>query len=226
MPDYSISVIIPCGGTGERMGGKEKKQFLRLNGNTVLNHAMAPFLSCQRLKQMVVCLPPEDLKHPSLIRRDAVTYTAGGASRAASVHKGFCALKGLSATDIVLIHDGVRPFPTPDLIERVILKTAQEGAVVPVVPVTDTLKRVRDEVVVRTLERSEVVAVQTPQGFHYGILHEAYEKDDFTKRRFTDEAMLVEELGRPVHTVVGDERNIKITTPFDLEVARVIVGGR
>ena len=147
-----------------------------------------------------------------------VTVVAGGATRDASVRAGLLALP--EAVDTVLIHDAARPFTPVEVYERVIaaLDTGAD-AVIPAVPVADTIKRVADGIVMATLDRADLVAVQTPQGFRVATLRAAHEQQTHT---VTDDAMLVETMGVPVHVVAGSHDAFKITTAFDLTVARAM----
>ncbi|MEJ2202073.1 MAG: 2-C-methyl-D-erythritol 4-phosphate cytidylyltransferase, partial [Desulfuromonadaceae bacterium] len=130
------------------------------------------------------------------------------------------------ADDILLIHDGVRPFFPSRALDGVIETAARVGACVVGVPVKDTIKEVRDGLICSTPERSRLWQAQTPQGFRYQIIHAAYERAQQEGWRGTDDASLVERLGLPIAMVEGDYRNIKITTPDDLELARVFLAER
>ena len=150
----------------------------------------------------------------SLSYRDKLTLVVGGAKRQDSVRQGLYHLS--QAMEIVLVHDAARPFAPPDLISRVIGVTRKHGACVPVLSVTDTVKEVSEELVVRTVAREGLVLAQTPQGFDVSLLKRAFaqaEKDGFYG---TDEAALVERLNEPIHVVSGDKANIKITEKEDL----------
>jgi 2-C-methyl-D-erythritol 4-phosphate cytidylyltransferase len=135
-------------------------------------------------------------------------------------------LEGLKAEigDIVLIHDGARPLVTQELIERVVDAARETGAAVPAVPLDDTIKEAEKNRVVRTLDRSRLFRVQTPQGFALGLLQKALERAKAEGAEGTDEASLVERLGLPVALVPGDPRNIKITSPLDLTMAEAFLG--
>jgi len=213
-----LFVIIPASGSGTRFGGAQKKQFTTLSaGETVLAKTVKVFLSLSNVKQIVVCLPVEELDEAILPQDRRVLRVAGGETRSTSVYHGFVALQP-PADSIVLVHDGVRPNVTVALIKLVAAAAKKFGAAIPVLPVTDTIKQIgKNEDILATLERSQLRAVQTPQGFRADILANAYAKVNFRQVTFTDEAMLVEQAGQVVMTVPGDSNNIKMTTLADRE---------
>jgi 2-C-methyl-D-erythritol 4-phosphate cytidylyltransferase len=203
-------VVLVAAGEGRRFGGP--KAFLDLEGRTLLERAAAPFAS---LADRVAVVREGDLGRARL---DGWKVVAGGARRRDSVENGLAALD--PETDVVLVHDAARPLVSRALVERVLAAASLHPAVVPAVPVTDTVKRVRGKAVVETLERASLVAVQTPQAFGVALLRRALRA---TGEDATDEAALVEGLGEPVVTVEGDPRNIKLTTPLDLDLIRALL---
>ncbi len=211
-----LFVIIPAGGSGTRFGGAQKKQFTTLSpGETVLAKTVSIFLAMSNVKRVVVCLPVEELDEAILPQDRRVIRVAGGETRSISVYHGFVALQP-PAEAIILVHDGVRPNVTMALIKAVSIAAKKVGAAIPVLPVTDTIKQIgKDAQVLTTPERSQLRAVQTPQGFRADILEKAYAKINFRQATFTDEAMLVEQAGQTVMTVPGDPANIKMTTVAD-----------
>jgi 2-C-methyl-D-erythritol 4-phosphate cytidylyltransferase len=146
----------------------------------------------------------------------------GGTTRADSVKRGLMAIRSATA-DIVAVHDGVRPFVTVAEIEHVVSAAELDGAAILVAPVTDTIKQVSDDSVVKTLERRELRRALTPQCFRYELLRKAYEHADVNDPSLTDESALVEKTGAPVTTIEGSNRNIKITTPQDLLIAETFL---
>ena len=211
--------IIPAAGMGSRFGGKTKKQFLRLKGKSLLDWTLDCFLKTRIFQRIVVCLPVGEL---TLIRPPSVgasiSYIEGGATRAESVYNGFCHLH-LRDDDIVLVHDAVRPLLSSDLIRRVAKEAGEKGSTIPVIPVSDTIKEIKDGVVSKTIDRSRLAAAQTPQGFPAGVLKKVYKKLKLNDPQWTDEAMMVEAIGEKVHAVEGELRNIKVTTAEDLRMA-------
>lgn len=229
-----VVAILPAAGLGTRMGrstaetsGVSRKQFMLLAGAPILLHTLRKFLACPSVSEIVVALRREDLGWFSeLLEREGpgkpVRLVEGGHSRQQSVQNALAALS--PDTDLVAVHDAVRPFIEPGTIEKVIQEAAQTGAaIVGIVPV-DTVKQVRGNKIHATLPRERLVLAQTPQVFRYGLLREAFERasqDGFTG---TDESSLVERLEKvEVSVVPGSDRNIKITKPSDMELARLLL---
>lgn len=217
-------VIIPAGGSGQRFGSSTPKQFLVLGEDTLLNVTLKRFLAQSDVAQIVVSLPVEHLNHSSLLIDDRIDYVEGGQSRSESVYNGFQALKSVQPRDVVLVHDAARPFPSTSTIQSVAQSTQKVGSAIPVVPVTDTIKTKDDKgCVLKTIPRSELFAVQTPQGFLVQNLQKAYQDLDFASPTYTDESMLMEAIGVSVAMVEGNVENFKITAPFDLQIAESIL---
>jgi 2-C-methyl-D-erythritol 4-phosphate cytidylyltransferase len=215
------SVLIVAAGAGKRFGGP--KQFAYLRGQPVLEWTLERFQAHEAIDEIVLVLPDEqDLKHYRLRYPKIVDTVRGGDRRQDSVWQGFRLIKG-SETGIVLVHDGARPLVSPELIDRIIAAARVLGAAVPVLPVEETVKEVRDGSVVRTLDRSSLVRVQTPQGFLYPLLKRALEAARKDRFQGTDEASLAERAGIPVGAVDGEPRNIKITTPVDIKIAEALL---
>jgi 2-C-methyl-D-erythritol 4-phosphate cytidylyltransferase len=152
-----------------------------------------------------------------------VSVAKGGEKRQDSVLSGFRQIDPTRA-EIVLVHDGVRPLVSRELIDRIIAAVQEKEAVVPAVPLKDTVKRVDGQEVKQTLEREKYFRIQTPQGFIYSVLKVAFDKAGEENFYGTDEAVLVERTGKKVYIVQGDPKNIKITTPEDIKVAEVFLG--
>jgi 2-C-methyl-D-erythritol 4-phosphate cytidylyltransferase len=216
-----VSAIIVAAGAGKRFG--QKKQFAYLRAKPVLEWTLERFEAHPEIGTIVLVLPDEqDHKHYRLRYAKIVDIVRGGERRQDSVWQGF-RLLAASAPEVVLVHDGARPLVPADLISRVIAAARGTGAAVPVLPVEETIKEVRDGRVARTVDRSFLARSQTPQGFRYDVLSRAL--DAARKERFcgTDEAVLVERLGLAVTAVPGDPRNIKITTPIDIPIAEALL---
>src|SRR6185369_2195787 len=146
----------------------------------------------------------------------------GGMTRADSVKRGLMAIRAATA-EIVAVHDGVRPFVTVEEIDATVAAARTDGAAILVAPVTDTIKQVNDQRIVKTLDRGELRRALTPQCFRYELLRQAYQAADITDPSVTDESVLLETLGIPVSIVEGSPRNIKITTVEDLTSAEAIL---
>ena len=222
----SVGVIIVAAGRGARMGSALPKQLLDLGGRTILRRSVEAFDGHPRVSQMVVVLPP-DLVGQGATLVGATTrpcvVVAGGERRQDSVRSGLTALP--AGPEVVLVHDAARPFADRALIDRVIDATEKTGAAVPAVAVRDTVKRVdlARRVVAATIPREEIWLAQTPQGFRRPVLTAALAAGT-PDGQATDEAMLAEQLGQAVSVVPGDDRNLKVTTPEDLDAARRQLG--
>lgn len=211
------AVLIVAAGEGRRFGGA--KQFAPLGGRPVLAWSVAAFAGHPRVDEIILVLPPGRDGAPFLALDPKVRASVeGGPRRQDSVRNGFACLAG-DGQAIVLVHDGVRPFVAPALIDRVLDAAAASGAAVPALEVEDTVKEARNGRVIRTLVRDDLVRAQTPQGFRYGVLRDALDHARQTGFVGTDEASIVEHLGRTVVVVPGDPRNLKITRAEDLALA-------
>jgi 2-C-methyl-D-erythritol 4-phosphate cytidylyltransferase/2-C-methyl-D-erythritol 2,4-cyclodiphosphate synthase len=219
------AAVVVAGGRGVRMGTAVPKQFLPLGSLPLLDRTLHALAACPEIDAIVAALPADlpDAVREAYGRFPKVwAVVDGGAERQDSVRNGLAALP--EGTEVVLVHDGVRPLASPFLLSRTVEAAARLGAVVPVVPVTDTVKEWdagRGTLVTR--DRSALYRVQTPQGFRRSILLDAYRKADASGFRGTDDASLVEAAGYPVHPVPGEERNLKITTPEELRMAEGIL---
>ena len=216
------SVIIPASGVGKRFGAELPKQFASLKGQDILWHTIKIFEDSPAIGEIAVTVPPGFKDRVASYGFAKVRHIIdGGETRAASVN---LALKALDpSTRVVLVHDGVRPFVTEDIIAKVIAGAEKNQAVITGLPVTDTIKVVYPAGrVARTVDRRHMWQIQTPQGFTYDILTKAYaqaEKTNSALQTATDDASLVEQLGQSVHIIEGSKKNIKITTPEDFEIA-------
>jgi 2-C-methyl-D-erythritol 4-phosphate cytidylyltransferase len=218
-----VAVVIPAGGSGTRMGGRVPKQFMRIGGEPILAATVRRFASHPAVRLVVVAAPRAHLARTRqalgpLMRRVSIGVVEGGAERQESVWRGVQAVP--AETEIILVHDAVRPFVTRSLIDAVLEAAAETGAAVCARPIAETVKRVVNGRVEQTVDRQGLWAVQTPQGFHAGLLREAHGRARRDGVIGTDDAMLVERLGRPVRVVLGIAANVKITTPEDLRSAR------
>jgi 2-C-methyl-D-erythritol 4-phosphate cytidylyltransferase len=236
-----VIVLIPAAGLGTRMGnsggkptGLPRKPFLLLDGVPILIHTLRKFLALPEIHAVYVALRPEDmpaflpyLEAEAFHRR--VELVEGGDNRQESVEN--CLRRVPSDTDLVAVHDAVRPFVEIDAIRRVLEVASRTGAAILGIPAVDTIKQVErvgggDYAVIRaTLKREVLVQAQTPQVFRYDVLRRAYEHAGREGFVGTDEASLVEHMGAEVHVVMGSDRNIKITKPGDLEFAHLIREG-
>jgi len=217
-----VAVVIPAGGVGTRLGRRTPKQFLAVGGAPILVATVRHFARHPRVNGIVVAAPAAHVERTRRIlgrtRGAPITVVVGGGTRQESVSRGLAVVA--TNSPLVLVHDAVRPFITRALIDAVLGAARATGAAICALPITETVKRVAGGLVDGTLDRSELVAVQTPQAFRTDLLREGHDKarrDGFTG---TDDAMLVERLGQSVRVVAGLAENVKITTPIDLRRAR------
>lgn len=213
------AAIVVAAGEGSRLDPGRRKQFVDLGGRPVLQWSLDALGGQDGVDVLVAVLPSDVAEEPPVwVRRRADAVVEGGATRTASVRRGVRAAP--DAADVVLVHDGVRPFVGRDLVERV-GRAARDGVAVPVVGLLDTVKEVDDAGrVVRTPDRDRLRRVQTPQGFPADLLRGVLARARREGWSATDEASLCERAGEVVHTVPGDRHNLKITVPEDLEYAR------
>ena len=216
-----VTAIIVAAGEGRRFGFS--KQFALLGEKPVLDRCLEIFETHKKVAAIVLVLKDVSLKKEYLKRyRKIVAVAEGGKRRQDSVLSGFHQIDPEKA-EIVLVHDGVRSLVSEDLIDRVIEAAREAGAAIPAIPVEDTIKLVEGDEVSRTLDREKLFRVQTPQGFSYLILKAALDKAREENFYGTDEASLVERIGKKVVVVQGDPKNIKITTPEDLKIAEAFL---
>ncbi len=223
----SSLAILVAAGRGERLGDLRPKAFVELAGQALVLRSARAFDEAPSVGGIVAVVPEAEVGAArSLLApvRKLVAVVPGGERRQDSVLEGLRqAPEGFDG--VVLVHDAARPLVEVSLVEAVARAAAEAGAALPVLPLADTVKRVRDGLVVATLDREELGAAQTPQGFRLALLVEAYEAAFRDRVTVTDEAMAVERLGAPVRALPGSPRNRKITTPEDLAWAEGVLAG-
>lgn len=223
----TASAIITAGGRGVRFGSGAPKQFAALGGKPLLAHSVETFSSLDIISEIVLVAPddwvPYVEKEIAGIPGSRVSRVVpGGAERQHSVENGFNALSG--EPDVVVIHDGVRPFASASLIEEVIREAYNHGAALAALPAGDTVKKAGETGLVEsTVPRDTLWLAQTPQAFRYGVLREAFEKAREDGFLATDEALLAERIGSQVKLVKGSPHNIKITTREDLALGELLL---
>lgn len=220
-PRSRAAAVVVAGGSGRRMGGEVRKQYLEVGGEPILLRAVRAFVGHPGIEAVVVVLPPDDAASPpAWLAELDVTVVAGGAERGDSVWNGLAATPEDAET--VLIHDGARPFVTAGVIDRV-LDGARSGPVLAALPVTDTLKEVREDgTVAATPDRARFWQAQTPQGFPRAVILDAHRRARAEGVRATDDAALCERYGIEVRVVEGAADNLKVTRPADLAVAEAL----
>ena len=225
-----VVAIIPAAGKGARVGASLPKQFIEIAGASILIHTLRKFDQCDAIDEICVALPAtrvagfeNEARLHGIEKR--LRIVEGGAERSDSILNALEAIALASSTppDLVVVHDAVRPFVTPEEISTLIDRAQSRGAAILALAVTDTIKEVDAGTIVRTLDRTRIYRAQTPQAFRFELLREANQRareHGLPPESLTDDALLVERLGVDVAIVEGSARNIKITTPDDLTFAR------
>lgn len=213
--------ILVAGGKGLRMGGDIPKQFLPIGGKPVLMRTIEVFRQAYPDIHIILVLPASQQEHWQQLCREYAfgvpfRIADGGETRFHSVSNGLKLVPD-DAEGIVGVHDGVRPFVSVETVRRCYDEAVERGAVVPVVSVVETVRQIREDGTSVTVPRDAYKLVQTPQAFRVSLLKEAYRQPYIPA--FTDDASVVEALGKPVHLVEGNRENIKITTPADIRFA-------
>ena len=242
-----VVVIIPAAGLGTRMApmpvgakGKQKKappskQFTELGGTPILMHTLRKFASVDAVSEIWIALRPGEIagfgaqmeSEAEDILKKKVELVVGGEHRQQSVENALNAVAA-AGDDIVLVHDAVRPLVSREIIQQVIEAVVRHGAAIAALPAVDTVKQVErtaeGALVKATIPRAGIVMAQTPQGFRYSVIKKAFDEASADGFLGTDEASLVERSGHEVAVVMGSPRNIKITTPADMELAEFYLG--
>ena len=218
--------VVPAAGSGQRLAAGVPKAFFHLDGRTLVERAVSCLLESGVVDRVVVAVPADRTGQAKLILGREATIVPGGANRGESVGRALAAVADAEQPSFVLVHDAARPLTPPDLVVRVVeALRAGHSAVVPALPLSDTVKAVdANGVVLGTPERAGLRAVQTPQGFATELLLRAYQRaGEVAGVDFTDDASMVEHIGGQVQVVDGDPLAFKITTQWDILLAQAIV---
>ncbi len=224
-----IAVIIPAAGLGTRMGADQPKQFLELGGMPLIIFTLRRLAVCAAITDFFIATRGDVVSLQANVAKSGigqpVRVVHGGDTRQQSVANALAQVDPL--TEIVLVHDAVRPFVTLEQIERVIAEARTRGAAILGIPAIDTVKEVKRAslpedvaLISATIPRERIVLAQTPQAFSYTLLRDAFRKAEEDDVTASDEAALVERFGHDVFVVLGSERNLKITRPSDMDLAR------
>ncbi len=216
----NVAVIIPAAGSGSRFGSDIPKQFLPLGGKPILQHVIERFILFD-VARIVVAVADQLLPVVSQSSEDRVRFVAGGASRQESVTRALRAIEG--GFEVVAVHDAVRPLLRRRLFDAAVAAALDQGAAFPAIPISDTLHSIGEGVILKTLDRAQIIAAQTPQCFRADILIEILERAFHEGVDLTDEASLAAHYGYKVAVVPGDTDNLKITQPRDLVVAEALL---
>ena len=222
----SVLAIIPAAGWGVRMGSATPKQFLSLEGVPIFVHTLRKFVASEAVDEIFLGLRAEDTERAQKeIEREhmarPVRLVEGGPSRQETVAR--CLDQAAPDTEVVLVHDAVRPFIELEMIPRVVAAARQEGAAILGIPSVDTVKQVERHMILGSIPRERIVLAQTPQAFRYPIIREAYARAAADGFHGTDDSSLAERLGYNVTVIMGSDRNIKITKPGDMDLARLFL---
>lgn len=222
----TFSLILPAAGVGKRSGLNRPKQYAEIAGEPMLRWTIKAFAQLEECREIVVAIDPEwhSVAENSAREFANVRFVDGGSERQDSIRNGLDELR--EEVDVILVHDAARPAVSTELIQRVVERAAESGAAIPAMPIAETVKRVRENRIVETLPRADLVTAQTPQGFHPDLLRQAYAHALETGFIGTDDASLVEALGEAVEIVSGEPTNIKVTWPEDFERVEEILGER
>ena len=221
----AVAVIVAAG-QGTRMGEQHNKLLLPLGTSTILEFCIEPFLKHTGIRKIYLTVASQDRRVFERIIPKEVILVEGGKRRQDSVHKALLrVLQEKPVPELVLVHDGARPFCSAELIGRILAASFEHGAAIPVIPLVDTIRRVTKKKT-EVVERSELFAVQTPQGFRTELLKDASMQAVANNWTVTDDASLVEKSGGRVATVEGEPQNIKITTSADLDRADWILNSK
>ncbi|MDR3677008.1 MAG: 2-C-methyl-D-erythritol 4-phosphate cytidylyltransferase [Acidobacteriota bacterium] len=222
----SVLAIIPAAGSGVRMGGATPKQFLSLEGIPIFVHTLRKFAASDAIDEIFLGVRTEDMDRAlKEIAKESlakpVRVLAGGASRQETVAR--CLDEAPPDTEVVVVHDAVRPFVELAMIQQVVDLARKDGAAILGVPSVDTVKKVERQTIMGTIPREHIVLAQTPQAFRYTILRQAVDRALEEGFYGTDESSLAEHDGHKVTVLMGSDRNIKITKPSDLPLARLFI---
>ena len=223
LPLKYCGAVIVAAGTASRMGGIDKVM-AQLEGEPMILRTVRTFVKCDAIKEIVIVTRPDLIMPITNLCKNfekVIAVVAGGASRQESVQLGLNALTG--KCKLVAVQDGARPLITEAVIDRTVRAAHTYGAAAPAIPVKDTIKVVRGGVVDHTPDRKTLNAVQTPQVFDFDLLRGALKKAKEDGAEVTDDCSAVERLGMSIKIVEGDERNIKVTTPMDLHIAKLLL---
>ncbi len=224
----SVVAVVPAAGLGTRMGGSTRKQYKTLGGLPLLAFSLQVLQRTESIREIILSVPQQDLDYcwNEIVKTFGLSkvseIVAGGARRQDSVRNGLMAIS--DPPELVLVHDGVRPFLQNDFVEQSITCAADTGAAVVAMPIHDTVKRVNEQRVIQeTLNREGLWQIQTPQVFRYDWLLKGHQRAQEEHWEVTDDAALIERIGYPVSVVEGSCFNIKITRPDDLIFGEAIL---
>ncbi|MBS1256668.1 MAG: 2-C-methyl-D-erythritol 4-phosphate cytidylyltransferase [Deltaproteobacteria bacterium] len=223
MNEGDAVAVIVAAGQGSRMGANHNKLLLQLGKRTILETSLEPFLLHPRIRKIFLATAPQDQQKINKFISEEVVLVKGGKRRQDSVHNALQELmRENPIPEVVLIHDGARPFCNANLIDRILDSAWKDDAAMPVLPIMDTIRHISEQKS-NVVNRRALFAVQTPQGFRTKLIYDASLQAQQNNWEVTDDASLLEKCGKKVSSVEGIPHNLKITTPADLEQAKGIL---
>ncbi len=221
--------LIMAGGSGSRMLAKEKKQFISIHGRELIAYTLAEFCGNPEIDKVIVVAPEADVERMGEIceakfSQYSIEVIAGGSIRQRSVINGLEACP--SGTELVLIHDAVRPFVSHIMLRELLQIAREKKAVIPCSPVRNTIKRIQNGLILETIPREDLYNAQTPQVFEYDLILKYHRLALEQEREFTDDSSILEYFGIPVYFYLSDDSNFKITEPHDLTIAGHLLQGQ
>jgi len=223
----NISLIIPSGGIGSRMNAKIPKQYLEINNIPIIIRTLKVFNNIKEIKKIIIPINKEWIDFvieesiKNKITKD-ILFVESGSTRAESI-KNALKSEHNSSSEFVLIHDAVRCLVSENLINNIIKNLNNHNSVIPIIKITDTIKEIKDNFVITTLDRNITFRVQTPQAFKLSDYLEIIDNIDINNTQYSDDASIFESFGKKIFTIDGEENNIKITTEKDLEFVKYII---
>jgi 2-C-methyl-D-erythritol 4-phosphate cytidylyltransferase len=217
-----INLIIAAAGNGSRFSSDIPKQFVRILGKEILEINLQKWVNIKLIDKIYLVLPKMEFEYNKKKYKkfsNKIIPIIGGDSRAESINN---AIKVMADNPLTLIHDGARPFFSVELLNRVLEGLKNNKAIIPAIKINDAIKSINGNQIVKTVNRENLIAVQTPQGFTTSVIKRAYQNIDFKNTNF-DDSELVENIGVKVFFVDGDKNNIKITTKDDLEYCKFLI---
>ena len=226
MKKQDTVAVILAAGQGTRMNKKYNKLLLPLGTRTIVEYSLDAFLDHRRIRKIFLAVSSKDLNIFENLFPRSIVLVQGGERRQDSVSNAMRKImEEKKIPELVLIHDGARPFCTRKLIDRIIDSTNEFGAAIPVLPVTDTIRNIREEKI-KVIDRNNLFSVQTPQGFRTKLINKALNQAIKKNLEVTDDASLIESMGGKVKAIKGEYQNFKITTPEDLDRANFILNAK
>jgi 2-C-methyl-D-erythritol 4-phosphate cytidylyltransferase len=226
--EIQLGIVLPAAGIGSRLPGNIKKQYRKLTGKEIFIHTLSQIINVKFLKEIILVVAKEDISEiKKIINRyypsqmNIINFAEGGATRQKSVLNGLHALSGY--INMVAIHDAVRPFASTELFDKTVAIAKVNGGAIPVLPLKETIKLVDKKTIEKTMDRTKIFTAQTPQVFLKENILRAHEAADLNNIECTDDSQVAELAGFSITTIPGEEYNLKITSPADIQFAEHLI---